>query len=85
VQPLELALNLSCPMLAIFGEKDPSIAPEDVERFRKVRDQFAREVTVVVLPGVGHGFMNDRRRSHDREAAEKAWRLASDFLREHLG
>jgi len=83
VQPLELALNLSCPMLAMFGERDPSISAEDVERFRKVMDQFAREVTVVVFPGAGHGFMNDRRRSYDRETAGKAWELAVDFLREH--
>jgi carboxymethylenebutenolidase len=84
VQPLELALNLSCPMLAIFGEKDPSISREDVDRLRRVMDQFAREVTIVVYPGVGHGFMNDRRRSYDRDAAEKAWSLAVEFLRERL-
>jgi dienelactone hydrolase len=29
--------------------------------------------------------MNDRRRSYDREAAEKAWVLAVSFLREQLG
>lgn len=85
VQPLELALNLSCPMLAIFGGKDPSISAEDVERFRKVMDQFAREVTVVTFPEVGHGFMNDRRRSYEAGAAEEAWKLATEFLREHLG
>jgi len=84
IQPLELALNLSCPMLAIFGEADPSIPPEDVERFRKTMDQFARDVTIVTFPGVGHGFLNDRRKSYDREAAAKAWGLAVDFLREHL-
>ena len=84
VQPLELALNLSCPMLAMFGERDPSITAEDVENLRKVMDQFAREATVVTFPGVGHGFMNDRRRSYDRETAEKAWGMAVDFLQEHL-
>jgi carboxymethylenebutenolidase len=84
VQPLELALNLSCPMLAIFGEKDPSITMEDVERLRKVMDQFARDVTIVTVPNVGHGFMNDRRRSYDRAAAEQTWALAIDFLREQM-
>jgi carboxymethylenebutenolidase len=84
VQPLELTLNLSCPMLAIFGEKDPSISPEDVARFEKVMDQFARDVTVVRFPAAGHGFMNDRRRSYDPEAAGEAWTLAVGFLREHL-
>ncbi|HEV8113726.1 MAG TPA: dienelactone hydrolase family protein [Planctomycetota bacterium] len=84
VQPLELALNLSCPMLALFGENDPSITAEDIEKFRKVMDQFARDVTIVTFPGVGHGFMNDRRRSYDREVAGKAWHLAVDFLHEQL-
>ena len=85
VQPLELALNLSCPMLAIFGEKDPSISTEDIERFRRVMDQFARDVTIVTFPDAGHGFLNDRRRSYDADAAQEAWKLAVDFLREHLG
>jgi carboxymethylenebutenolidase len=84
IQPLELALNLTCPMLAIFGGRDPSIPAADVERFRQVMEQFGRDVTLVTFPGVGHGFMNDRRKSHDREAAEKAWKLAVDFLSEHL-
>ena len=84
IQPLERALNLSCPMLAIFGEADPSIPPEDVERFRKTMDQFARDVTIVTFPGVGHGFMNDRRKSYDADAAAKAWLLAVDFLRERF-
>ena len=84
IQPLELALNLSCPMLAIFGEADPSIPAEDVERFRKTMDQFARDATIVTFPGVGHGFLNDRRKSYDREAAMKASGMAVDFLRGHL-
>jgi carboxymethylenebutenolidase len=84
IQPLERALNLSCPMLAMFGEEDPSISREDVARFRGTMEQFARDATVVTFPGVGHGFMNVRRRSYDRDAAEKAWGLAVEFLRERL-
>jgi carboxymethylenebutenolidase len=84
VQPLDFALNLSCPMLALFGEQDPSISMEDVEKFRKVMDQFSRDVTIITFPGVGHGFMNDKRRSYDRDAAERAWGSAIEFLREQL-
>jgi carboxymethylenebutenolidase len=84
IQPLEMALNLSCPLLAMFGEEDPSISRADVERLRGVLTQFAKDFTIVAFPGVGHGFMNDRRKSYDVVAAEKAWKLAVDFLREHL-
>ena len=85
MQPLEMALNLSCPMLAIFGGKDPSISAADIERFRTVMRQFARDVEVVVFPEAGHGFLNDRRKSYDAAAASEAWKLAVGFLREQLG
>jgi carboxymethylenebutenolidase len=84
LQPLEMALNLSAPLLAMFGETDPSISRDDIERMRAVLTQFARDFRIEIFPGVGHGFMNDRRASHDPSAADKAWRLAIDFLREHL-
>lgn len=84
IQPLELALNLSGPLLLIFGEDDASISMDDVERFRDVLARFAKDVTIATFPGVGHGFMNDRRKSHDPAAAAKAFGLAVDFLREHL-
>jgi carboxymethylenebutenolidase len=84
VQPLEMALNLSCPLLAIFGGQDPSISRADVEKLRTTLDQFGKELTIVTFPGAGHGFLNDRRKSYDADAAAKAWKLAIDFLREHL-
>jgi carboxymethylenebutenolidase len=85
IQPLEMALNLSCPLLAIFGEEDPSISRDDVEKFRRTLEQFSKEFTIVTFPGAGHGFLNDRRKSYDATVAEKAWKLAIEFLREHLG
>ena len=84
IQPLEMILNLSVPLLAIFGEQDPSISSVDIERLRKMLEQSAKEHSIVTFPGVGHGFLNDRRKSYDRAAAEQAWKLAVDFLREHV-
>jgi carboxymethylenebutenolidase len=85
IQPLEMALNLSCPLLALFGEEDPSISRDDVEKLRRTLEQFSKEFTIVTFPGAGHGFLNDRRKSYDATVAEKAWKLAIEFLREHLG
>lgn len=84
IQPLEMILNLSVPLLAIFGAEDPSISSADVERLRKMLEQSAKAHTIVTIPGVGHGFLNDRRKSYDRAAAAQAWELAVDFLREHV-
>jgi carboxymethylenebutenolidase len=84
VQPLELALNLSCPVLFLFGEEDPSIARADVERLRETLTRFARDFEIVTFPGAGQGFMNDRRQSYDAAAAARAFEIAVDFLRERL-
>ena len=52
VQPLEMALNLSCPLLAVFGERDPGILPADFEALRERLAAFARPALVEVVPGV---------------------------------
>lgn len=84
VQPLDLAMNLSCPLIAIFGAEDPAISLADVERLRETLARASRDFTIHVLPGVGHGFFNERRKSYDAAASARAWQLATEFLREHL-
>ncbi|MCZ6597649.1 MAG: dienelactone hydrolase family protein [Planctomycetota bacterium] len=82
VQPLELALNLGCPLLAFFGEGDASIPMADVERMRTVLSQFARNFDIVTYPSAGHGFFNDKKTTFDEAAAADAWRRMLEFLRE---
>jgi dienelactone hydrolase len=84
VQPLDLAINLSCPLLAIFGALDPAISLADIELLRETLARSSRDFTIEVLPGAGHGFFNERRASYDAAASARAWSLATRFLREHL-
>ena len=84
VQPLEMALGLECPLLAVFGAEDASIPLEDVDAMRRQLDAFAKPHTIEVAPGVGHGFLNPHRAAYDRDAAEAAWARALAFLAEHL-
>lgn len=84
VQPLEMALGLESPLLAVFGAEDASIPLEDVDAMRRQLDAFAKPSTIEVVPDVGHGFLNPLRTSYDRDAAEAAWALALTFLAEQL-
>jgi carboxymethylenebutenolidase len=84
IQPIELALNLSVPLLAFFGERDTSIPPEQVQRFRRLLDQAAKHAEIVTYPEAGHGFFNDARASFRESEAQDAWRRTLDFLREQL-
>lgn len=84
IQPLELALNLSAPLLAFFGERDSTIPPEHVERFRRALAQGAKDFEIVTYPNAGHGFFNDTRATFRAEEAADAWRRTLSFLRERL-
>ena len=83
IQPLELALNLSCPLMAHFGDQDESIPGEHVDRLRKTLDQFAKEAEIHVHRA-GHGFFNDSRGRYDASAAAASWDASLAFLRTHL-
>jgi len=53
-QPLEMALSLSCPLLAFFGESNSAVPKEDQVRAAEVLSQFARTFDIVGRPGEGH-------------------------------
>lgn len=84
MQPIEYALNLSVPLLALFGEQDASIPREHVASFRRSLDSAAKNFEIVTYPGAGSGFFDDTRPSHRPEATRDAWRRTLAFLREQL-
>ena len=84
-QPLDMAPDLACPLLAFFGEEDDFIPVSDVRRLEAGLTSSAQPAEVLVFPGAGHAFMNDTRPEAYRPAiAAEAWRRMVDFLRQHL-
>jgi len=69
-----------CPVLMHFGEKDPIIPSEDVERIRAAHP----DIPVYVYPA-GHGFNCEVREDYHRESAELARQRTLEFLERHLG
>ena len=67
------------PMLFHFGERDPLIPPEDVEKHR----QHHPEAAIHVYPA-GHGFNCDQRADYDPDSAALARERTLAFLKEHL-
>ena len=76
---LERAGEILCPLRLHFGETDPITPPEVIEKIRSV---FAShpDVSIVVHPGVDHGFGHDGR-PYDAEAC----RAGLDAVAELLG
>lgn len=83
-QPIEMALNLDRPYLALFAEEDEGIPAEDVELLRSHLTAGAKNFEVVCYPEARHGFFNDLRPNHHPGAAEDAWSRTLRFLEEDL-
>ena len=83
--PLDLAPQLSCPYLGLFGAEDPIIPVADVEELRSILAREGKTFEIEVYEGAGHGFFNDTRPEMFRPTvAAQAWQRAIGFLREHL-
>ena len=82
--PAELARNLGCPMLALFGDDDTNPSPDDVERLRDVLQQSGKTFEFVSYPRAGHAFMSDTRDSYRPEAAQMAWGRCLEWLSRYL-
>jgi carboxymethylenebutenolidase len=75
----ELA-GLNCPTLHVFGEKDPSITPEDIALIRTRLDELHKPNEIEVYPGAGHGFFCEDRSAYEPTAAEAAWKRTLAWL-----
>ena len=84
--PLDLAPQLSCPFLGLFGEDDGLIPRADIKQLEGSLRKAGKTFQTKIYPGAGHAFMNDTRPDAFRpEVAKDAWSRAITFFRTHLG
>jgi len=82
---IELAPELKCPWLGLYGDLDQSIPPEQVEELRSVTDGLAVSTEIVRYPEGQHGFHCDARPdAYNEAAAINAYERTLDFFAEHL-
>jgi carboxymethylenebutenolidase len=79
--PLDLAAGLRCPLLGLYGGRDPSIKAEDVYAAQAKARAAGHTVEIIYYPDAGHGFHADYRPSYNRADAEAAWAQALAWLR----
>jgi carboxymethylenebutenolidase len=68
------------PLMLHFGENDPIIPPEDVQ---KHRDALSN-TEIHVWPGAGHGFNCDQRADYNAEVAQQALTRTLGFFQKNL-
>ncbi|MDA8207474.1 MAG: dienelactone hydrolase family protein [Actinomycetota bacterium] len=85
VKPIiDLAPNLSCELLGLFGADDKYPAPAEVEELSKVLKENGKAHRFHTFEGAGHAFFATDRPSYRVEAANQGWSLITGFFSEKL-
>jgi carboxymethylenebutenolidase len=83
-QLLGKAKDLTCPLLAFFGQDDPFIPASEVKAVEDALTVANKSYEIKAYPGAGHGFFCDERGSYHKPSADEAWRRLTDFFGRHL-
>jgi carboxymethylenebutenolidase len=81
--PVDMAGDLKAPVLGLYGGKDRGIPLEAVERMRKALKDADKPSEIIVYPEAEHGFNADYRPSHNKEAAEDAWKRMLEWFKKN--
>ena len=82
---IDLAGNISCPVIGFFGNDDKYPPPEDVDDYAAALQQAGVPHTFYRYDGAGHAFQSFNSADHYREAqSEDAWEKVLAFLHDNL-
>ncbi len=81
---LELAAQIPCPILLLYGEADQGIPVADVDKMEAALKAAGRPVEKVVYPAAPHGFHADYRPTYRSEVAKDAWGKCLAWFQKYL-
>ena len=83
IQPkavLDIAGDIKCPLLGLYGAQDTGITVESVHQAEAKAKAAHRMVNIVIYPDAPHGFHADYRPSYRQADAEDAWKRMLTWL-----
>jgi carboxymethylenebutenolidase len=84
VAPIDLAADLSGPLLGIFGEADPHVPPNEVAELEAALRRHGKVFRTHSYADTGHAFLSPYSASYDVASAKDAWGRIFAFLEETL-
>jgi len=84
IQPLELALNLGCPLLGVFGAEDPAVPRAQIELLERALAQGMKDFEIELVANAAERFLDRSSAGYHEPAARAAWQRCVEFLRAHL-
>ena len=80
----DIAGELKCPLLGMYGGADTSIPVDAVQAAAAKARAAGKTVEIVVFPDAPHGFHADYRPSYRKEAAEQAWGRMEAWFKKYV-
>lgn len=71
--PIDIAPNLTVPILGLYGGSDDLIPNDTVEQMRTALKAGNSNSEIILYPNTPHGFLADYRPTYRQEQAEDAW------------
>lgn len=81
--PIDLAKELKCPVLGLYGGADQGIPVETVEQMRKATKDAGKPSEIIVYPETPHGFYADYRPSYRKDKAEDGWKKMLEWFKKN--
>jgi carboxymethylenebutenolidase len=85
VRPLlDIAGDLRCPLLGLFGDEDKHPSPEATAELEQALTKAGKSFEFHTFEGAGHAFFAPDRPSYRVEAANEGWQRIWSFFGTHL-
>jgi carboxymethylenebutenolidase len=81
---IDLAPNLSSPLLGLFGEEDKSPPPDETAQISARLTELGKPHEFHTFSNAGHGFFATDRPMYRYEAATQGWATLLEFFGRHL-
>jgi carboxymethylenebutenolidase len=83
--PIEMAANIPCPVLGLFGNEDKNPSPGDVDDYESALKAAGVEYEFHRYDGASHAFQDFNRERYNEQASNDAWKKILVFLADKLG
>ena len=84
VGPLDVAAQIKCPVLGLYGEADQGIPVADVKEMEAALKAAGTTSEFVLFPGAPHAFNADYRPSYHAASAKDGWSRCVAWFNKHL-
>jgi carboxymethylenebutenolidase len=81
--PIDIAAQLTVPILGLYGGSDDGIPVTTVEQMREALKAGNSGSEIIVYPDTPHGFHADYRPSYRKEQAQDGWKRLQEWFKKY--